>query len=82
MKKCTKCSIEKPFNEFHIQKTGKDGLNSKCKECKNSYAKIYDKANYESKKLYKLQNKERLSKKQKITDQNFLKRNPNYHKEY
>lgn len=33
MKTCSKCKIEKDFNEFHKFKNSKDGLKSQCKAC-------------------------------------------------
>jgi len=33
MKTCTKCSIEKPLNEFSKNKSKKDGKNTYCKKC-------------------------------------------------
>lgn len=37
MKKCTKCNKTKPLEEFNKRKTGKDGLNSRCKSCVRQY---------------------------------------------
>jgi len=34
VKKCRKCNIEKPLNNFEIFKRNKDGYHSYCKECK------------------------------------------------
>ena len=34
MKKCSKCKIEKPLYEFHIDKTKKDGRKTICKNCR------------------------------------------------
>jgi adenylate kinase family enzyme len=33
MKTCTKCKIEKPFEDFYKQSTTKDGHTTACKEC-------------------------------------------------
>lgn len=55
MKTCTKCHIEKPLTEFNKRKQSKDGYNSHCKLCANSYPKkVYSEYN----KLYSLINKE------------------------
>jgi 5-methylcytosine-specific restriction endonuclease McrA len=35
-KKCTKCNIIKPFDEFHKRKDSKDGLKSWCKHCRKT----------------------------------------------
>ena len=47
---CTKCKIEKSINEFYKDKSKKDGLESNCKECK---------------KLFKQNNKEKISTQRK-----------------
>lgn len=33
MKTCSKCHIEKPFEEFHLRSASKDGLQRMCKVC-------------------------------------------------
>lgn len=32
-KQCTKCLVEKPLDDFSLKKSGKNGRNSRCKEC-------------------------------------------------
>jgi len=34
MKKCTKCSVEKPLEDFHCDKSTKDGKTYACKQCR------------------------------------------------
>jgi len=41
MKKCNKCSEEKPLNTFGIRSKEKDGLNPSCKECIKKQDKKY-----------------------------------------
>ena len=41
MKKCNKCSEEKPLNAFGIRSKEKDGLNPSCKECIKEQDKKY-----------------------------------------
>jgi hypothetical protein len=41
MKKCNKCSEEKPLNAFGIRSKEKDGLNPSCKECIKKQDKKY-----------------------------------------
>jgi len=36
MKVCTKCGVEKPFDDFH--KCARDGYQAKCKPCRSEYA--------------------------------------------
>lgn len=53
MKKvCKKCGIEKDIEEFHKNKTYKDGYNSTCKECKREYARKYSNENKDKIKEY------------------------------
>jgi hypothetical protein len=62
MKKCTKCLVEKSFDEFHRQKISKDGFRNICKDCRkstdisyreknrdriNEYMKKYSKDNFD-----------------------------------
>lgn len=35
MKRCKKCGIIKPFNEFHNEKRNTDGLRGSCRKCYN-----------------------------------------------
>lgn len=37
MKKCSKCKIEKQFEEFNKRLSNKDGLSSQCKKCAKEY---------------------------------------------
>lgn len=37
MKRCSKCGIEKDESEFNKQKSAKDGLQSYCRACSNTY---------------------------------------------
>ena len=41
MKKCNKCGMEKPLNDFHNDKNYKDGKRGDCKECRKDYIKNY-----------------------------------------
>ena len=42
-KKCTECGNVKPIVEFNNHNLAKDGLQSRCKHCRNVSAKIYHK---------------------------------------
>lgn len=42
-KKCSKCGIEKPLDEFGIIKERKSGHRSECKECNRKYKVEYRK---------------------------------------
>jgi len=66
MKKCTRCKIEKSFDEFSKDKNKKDGLQYKCKLCNREYAKKYYVNNKENlldyRSNYRNNNKEYFSK--------------------
>lgn len=47
MKKCSKCFIEKPFNEFYRDSLRKDGFRSDCKKCKESSKASWSSSNQE-----------------------------------
>lgn len=48
MKVCKKCNLEKDFSEFSKSKNGKDGVNSRCKNCRNTYLSEYRKSEFYS----------------------------------
>ena len=64
MKKCSKCEIEKPFNEFYKDPKVKNGLRSSCKSCHKQYLEANKERIYERKKEYNKQyyeaNKEKI----------------------
>lgn len=67
-KVCTKCNVEKPLDEFYVDKRSKSGVVSSCKECFNFYQKKFRDNNKSKVKLrsksYYENNKERALKKQ------------------
>lgn len=42
MKTCSKCNNKKPAKEFHKDSRSKDGLNSRCKDCRKEYTRRYN----------------------------------------
>ena len=44
-KTCSKCAADKFVENFHRDKSKKDGLNGRCIECKNKYQKQYHQEN-------------------------------------
>ncbi|MDB9992585.1 hypothetical protein OAD97_00285 [bacterium] len=70
MKKCNKCSEEKPLTEFHKNKTTKDGKERKCKSCFKKQSEKYYKNNseliLEQNKTYRKNNTKKISQYQKI----------------
>ena len=69
MKKCKKCNIEKPFNEFHKRKDSKDGHRNDCKECVCKHKKVYHQNNKDvinqKKRVYYKENRDDIISYQK-----------------
>lgn len=67
MKKCTKCKVEKPFDEYHKAKSKKDGYMPSCKACRKIIGAIRHSANREKHsertKKYYAQNKDAIDEK-------------------
>lgn len=56
LKKCVRCKLKKELSFFSARKMSKDGLQSKCKECKAAYEKELRLKNPERYKKYRRQN--------------------------
>lgn len=66
-KVCKKCGRELPLENFYVNKSLKGGHDNTCKECKNTYAKEWQKQNREKKKAQKIENERvEFEKKYKI----------------
>jgi hypothetical protein len=78
MKKCTKCDIEKPFDEFVKNKNTKSGINSKCKECIKQYSKERYKTHSHIWKEWSDNNKDKV----KLSSKRWVENNPEKYKEY
>ena len=77
-KVCSKCGRELPIENFYKNHTCKDGFDTTCKECKNAYAKEWQKNNREKKKARKIE-EERIafeSKYKIYTDKELAKFTP------
>jgi hypothetical protein len=72
IKKCSKCSAEKPLDEFHKNKATPDGLQSYCKVCVNSQIRSRRKASKSSQQPPKASTRCTTSK----AKHNTLKSNP------
>jgi hypothetical protein len=59
---CKKCSIEKKLEEFHKDTRTKDGHEGGCKDCKKKYQEENKERIRENKKLYYVNNIEKLEK--------------------
>lgn len=73
-KTCTKCSIEKPIDDFYKRKNGRHGVSPECKKCACLIAKSYRKQN---KKKISDKRKERY----KENREDILYRNKKYREE-
>ena len=75
---CSKCKIEKPFDEFWKKKDTKDGLQTICRDCQTAYNKIYNQENAEAiaarnkiyNKIYNQENAEAIAARKKIYSEN------------
>lgn len=66
-KVCKHCGRELPLENFYVNKSLKGGHDNTCKECKNTYAKEWQKKNREKKKLQAKENERiEFEKKYKI----------------
>ena len=54
-KVCKKCGRELPLENFYVNKSLKGEHDNTCKECKNTYAKEWQKKNKEKKKAQKIE---------------------------
>lgn len=61
---CPSCTEAKPLSEFHKDRTRRDGLNPRCKECNKATVSAWQKAHLENmranRRKYKAANRERL----------------------
>lgn len=51
MRACSKCGIEKPLDEFHVDKSASGGRSQRCKECAKAKARAWNASNKERKRL-------------------------------
>lgn len=81
MKKCSKCNIEKNFNEFYKRKDSKDGYRNDCKECRNEISKKYTENNPD--KVKKIKTKYYLNNKNDVIERtkNWQSENKDRYKE-
>ena len=89
-KTCTKCSVEKPLEDFDIfndrsRASGKR-VRSHCKVCRREMVKGYDTKNKKAKsvynKAYREDNREAISEKGKVYRKNNLEKITAYHKSW
>lgn len=59
MKLCSKCGLLKPLIDFHKHSVMKDGLRSKCKQCRKEESLLYYKDNKKQYKFHATKNPDR-----------------------
>jgi hypothetical protein len=82
MKKCNKCSEEKPLTEFGKNKSRKDGFTYKCKSCINKYSKNQYKNNKEQYKKTTKKWRENNKEQDNESHKKYRENNKEYYKEY
>jgi hypothetical protein len=86
MKRCFRCGVEKPIDEFIVNKGHKDGHGSYCKPCDKERQKEYRIANAdklkECRKIWCEKNKEYVREKAKQYQKNNLDKFAKYRKKY
>ncbi len=71
MKKCTKCLIEQPLENFHVQRRARDGRREICKACRTlSYHNNIDASKAYERKRYANNREEQLARKKEARKQN------------
>ncbi len=88
LKTCSKCKFEKELDEFHRDKTKKDGRKSQCKNCANNNIKrkLYDKKYREEHRDYYREKhaewRSRNREKIRIDARDYRRKNPHLTVEY
>ena len=82
MKKCSKCKVEKPFEEFVKEKNGKNGLRSNCKQCDKERHKKWCEENKEYYKKWREENKEKINEWYQKNKNILKEKNSEYKKKY
>ena len=67
MKTCSKCKVEKPFAEFHRDKTKKDGFDYRCKSCIADKSLLYGLKNAEMLRVKSADYRRNCTDKYKVT---------------
>jgi hypothetical protein len=72
IKICTKCKLEKSFDDFYKCKNKKHGLSSQCKDCESKRKKIFNatkpKKEYDKEKIKEINKRYYLNNKEKIKE--------------
>jgi hypothetical protein len=82
MKTCSKCKVDKSLNDFCKNKTRSDGYHSVCKICKNKYDFDNKERKRNQDKIYRTQNKEKVTSKYLKWLKNNKDKRREYNKEY
>ena len=79
-KTCSKCKIEKLIREYHKDNRNKNGIQSRCKLCRNEYSKKNKEKIKIKNKKYNEKNREKINKQKR--EYNRSKKNKEKRKEY
>lgn len=82
VKVCSKCKEEKPLEEFHKQKGGKYGVNSRCKSCRKAYQEANKEKIKKRGKAYYESNKDKIKAYYKAYREANKEKNKAYQKAY
>lgn len=75
MKTCSKCGVEKPREAFSKDKKAKDGLQSRCKDCKREYRQQNRERFREYQRRYKQSNHERIAERDRERHREYYQQN-------
>jgi len=75
MKHCSRCKVEKPFDDFYRDWNMTSGYTSACKQCRNEYLKSYRKTNSGKKVVAAIEAKSNQKNKHKPSRKAAQKRN-------
>jgi hypothetical protein len=82
VKKCSKCALEKHFNDFYKKKSGLNGLHAQCKDCFRLRTKLFSEQNRERKKEIDRKYYQKSKQAKSVSNRAWREENPNYFKEY
>jgi len=82
MKKCSKCKIDKPLNEFSKYQKAAEGKQSYCKSCGKIEKDKWNIENREHIKAYVARKWKENPEKIKAQSRAFIEKNPHYHRDW
>jgi hypothetical protein len=82
MKSCKICKVEKDLSDFYKKKSGKDGFDTKCKDCVLNKCKIYYQDNKDERLDYYYNNREEIIEKKKVYREDNIEKISKREREY